>query len=127
MSARQIIRYVQVLGAGGRKVLFLSVPWSKPPASPAAGSASPAAAPARHAAINAMLRAAARNHPNVEVLDLDQVVSPAHQYQASVQGHLCRFDGIHFTLYCSELLQPEVLGEVRKLIDRPARAISRGC
>jgi peptidoglycan/LPS O-acetylase OafA/YrhL len=112
---QQIDRYVQVLGAGGRKVLFLSVPWSKPPAN-RDGSASPAAAPARHAAINAMLKAAAQHHPNVGVLDIDKVVSPANKYQGSVGGHLCRFDGIHFTLYCSELLQPDVLGEVRQLI-----------
>ncbi len=114
---KQIDRYVKVLGAGGRKVLFLSVPWSKPPAN-RDGSASAAAAPARHAAINAMLNAAARDHPNVAVLDIDKLVSPANRYQSSVRGHLCRFDGIHFTLYCSELVQPDVLGEVRKLIAR---------
>jgi hypothetical protein len=50
------------------------------------------------------------------VLDIDKVVSPSGHYQGSVNGKLCRFDGIHFTLYCSELLQPDVLGEVRSLL-----------
>ncbi|HEY5317978.1 MAG TPA: acyltransferase family protein, partial [Solirubrobacteraceae bacterium] len=45
---RQIDQYVKVLGSGGRQILFLSVPWSKPPAN-ANGSPSPAASPARHA------------------------------------------------------------------------------
>jgi hypothetical protein len=112
---KQINQYVKVLGAGGRKILFLSVPWSKPPANPD-GSASAAAAPSRHRAINAMLSAAAKGHANVGVVNIDKFVSPSNQYQGSVNGHLCRFDGIHFTLYCSELVQPDILGEVRNLI-----------
>jgi hypothetical protein len=30
---------------------------------------------------------------------------------------VCRFDGIHFSLFCSKLLQPDVLGATRKLTD----------
>lgn len=113
---RQIDEYVSVLGRGGTRVLFLSVPWSKPPAQPD-GSASPAASPARHAGINALLAAAARRDPShVQVLNLDSTVSPGNHYQAKVNGQLCRFDGVHFTLYCSELLEPSVLGTVRKMI-----------
>jgi hypothetical protein len=113
---KQIDEYVKVLGAGGTKVIFLSVPWSKPPAQPN-GSPSPAASPARHAEINALLEAAARRDPShVQVLNLDATVSPGNHYQAKVNGQLCRFDGVHFTLYCSELLEPSVLGTVRKMI-----------
>jgi peptidoglycan/LPS O-acetylase OafA/YrhL len=113
---RQINQYVKVLGRGGTKVLFLSVPWSKPPAQ-ADGSPSPAASPARHAQINALLEAAARRDPaHVQVLDIDQTVSPGNSYQAKLDGQLCRFDGVHFTLYCSEMLEPSVLGTVRKMI-----------
>ena len=112
----RINQYVKVLGRGGTKILFLSVPWSKPPAQPN-GSPSPAGSSARHALINSMLEAAARRDPNqVQVLDIDKTVSPGNHYQASVNGEFCRFDGIHFTLYCSELLEPSVLGTVRKLI-----------
>ena len=37
-------------------------------------------------------------------------------YQESLFGQMCRFDGIHFTLYCSRLLEPSVLGTVRRMI-----------
>ncbi|HWF54365.1 MAG TPA: acyltransferase family protein [Solirubrobacteraceae bacterium] len=110
---RTIDRYVQVLGAHGRDVVFLSVPWSKPPANPD-GSASVAGTPARHRTINAMLAKAARGHANVSIVDLDATVSPHGEYQPDVNGKLCRFDGVHFTLYCSQLLQPTVLGDVRR-------------
>jgi hypothetical protein len=113
---RQIDEYVKVLGRGGTPILFLSVPWSKPPAQ-ADGSPSPAASPARHKEINALLAAAAKRDPShVQVLNIDSTVSPGNRYQAKVNGQLCRFDGVHFTLYCSELLEPSVLGTVRKMI-----------
>jgi peptidoglycan/LPS O-acetylase OafA/YrhL len=113
---RQIDQYVKVLGRGGRQILFLSVPWSRPPAEPN-GSPSPAASPARHAEINSMLEAAARRDPrHVQVLNIDSTVSPGNHYQAKLQGQLCRFDGVHFTLFCSERLEPSVLGTVRKMV-----------
>lgn len=113
---RQIDRMVQVLGAGGRKILFLSVPYSHPPNLPD-GSSAPAAAPQRHSGINAMLQAEAAKDPsNVHFLDLDETVSPGGHYSAKVKGQLCRFDGVHFSVYCSKLLEPRVLGEARKLL-----------
>jgi hypothetical protein len=112
----RIERYVQVLGAGGVPVLFLSVPWADPAALPD-GSPPPAASPVRHTRINAMLRAAAANHPGaVGLLDLDKVISPGNHFNASINGHLCRFDGVHLTVYCSRLLQPDVLRAVRLMI-----------
>jgi peptidoglycan/LPS O-acetylase OafA/YrhL len=113
---RQIDRLVRSLGTGGTKILFLSIPRAHPPNLPD-GSPAPAADLARHALINSMLAAAARRHPGkVGVLDLDQTVSPGNHYDAKVNGQLCRFDGVHFTAYCSELLEPRVLGEVRKML-----------
>jgi peptidoglycan/LPS O-acetylase OafA/YrhL len=113
---RQIAEYASVLGRGGAKVLFLSVPWSQPPPDPN-GSPAAAASADRHAEINALLQAAARNDPShVGMVDIDAVVSPGNRYQASVNGQACRFDGIHFTLFCSRLLEPAVLGTVRKMI-----------
>jgi hypothetical protein len=113
---RQINRYVQVLGRGGVKVLFLSVPYTHPPDLPN-GSPAPAASPARHALINSMLKSAARRDPaNVQVLDIDKTVSPGNHYDAKVNGQLCRFDGIHFSVFCSELLEPPVLGTVRDML-----------
>jgi peptidoglycan/LPS O-acetylase OafA/YrhL len=109
----QIDRLVDTLGANGTKILFLSVPYTDPP-SQSNGSPAPAASPARHALINSMLESEARKHPStVQVLDIDPIVSPGNHYDADVNGQLCRFDGVHFSVYCSELLEPTVLGEVR--------------
>ncbi|MGN6872590.1 MAG: DUF459 domain-containing protein [Solirubrobacteraceae bacterium] len=112
----QINHLVDVLGAGGTKILFLSIPYTHPP-DLRDGSPAPAASPERHAQINSMLKAAARRHPkSVSVLDLDQTVSPGNHFDANVNGQLCRFDGVHFSAYCSELVEPRVLGEVRKML-----------
>jgi peptidoglycan/LPS O-acetylase OafA/YrhL len=112
---QQIDRYVSVLGANGAKVVFLSVPYTSPPAN-ADGSPAPAASPARHRLINQMLQNAARAHDNVRVVDIDKKVSPAGHYQAKIDGQVCRFDGIHFSVFCSKLLQPDILTATRKLI-----------
>ena len=113
---KQIDRFVQIMGAGGRKILFLSIPYVDPPNLPN-GSPAPAASPERHALINSMLEDAARRHPStVSVLDIDKTVSPGNHYNAKVNGQLCRFDGVHFSAYCSELLEPRALGEARRLL-----------
>ena len=112
----QIDRYVQVLGRGGVKILFLEVPYTHPP-DQANGAPAAAASPTRHAEINAMLAKEARLHPKtVRVLDIDKTVSPGNHYDAKVDGQLCRFDGIHFSVYCAKLVEPSVLGEARKLL-----------
>jgi peptidoglycan/LPS O-acetylase OafA/YrhL len=112
----QIDQFVSVLSRGGVKVLFLSVPFTHPP-DRADGTPAPAASPARHAQINAMLTAEAQRHPgSVQVLDVDHTASPDHRYDARVKGQLCRFDGIHFSVYCAKLLEPTVLGEARRLL-----------
>jgi peptidoglycan/LPS O-acetylase OafA/YrhL len=116
---RQIDRYVQVLGRGGVKVLFLSVPYTHPPDQPD-GSPAPAASPVRHAQINAMLQKEAREHPGkVQLLDIDTTVSPGNHYTVKVDGQLCRFDGIHFSVFCAKLVEPNVLTAARKLLGGP--------
>ena len=111
---RQIDRFVQVLGRGGVKVLFLSVPYTHPP-DRADGTPAPAASPERHSRINELLRSEARAHPGtVHVLNIDRTVSPDNRYDARVKGQLCRFDGIHFSVFCAKLLEPAVLGEARR-------------
>jgi peptidoglycan/LPS O-acetylase OafA/YrhL len=116
----EIERYVQVLGAGKTPIMFLSVPYANPRPAPD-GSPSPAGSPARHALINSMLRTVASRDPSqVRVLDIDKVVSPGNRYQRELHGKLCRFDGIHFAVYCSQVLAPDVLTAVRGLISTPA-------
>lgn len=113
---RQIERYVAVLGRGGTKILFLTVPYTHPPAQ-ADGAEAPAASPARHFDINWLLRHVAQQHPGqVGVLNVDQTISPQNQYTGGLDGQVCRFDGIHFTPFCAKLLEPRILTAARKLI-----------
>jgi hypothetical protein len=113
---RQITWFVRALGRRGVKILFLSVPFTHPPDRPD-GSPGPAASATRHALINSMLeRAARRDRANVRVLDIDRTVSPGRHYNSKVNGQVCRFDGVHFSLYCAELLEPRILGTVRSML-----------
>jgi peptidoglycan/LPS O-acetylase OafA/YrhL len=115
-----IARYIHVLGAGDTPILFLSVPFADPRPAPD-GSPSPAGSPARHGLINSLLRTAASRDPSeVRVLDIDKVVSPGNRFQRELDGKLCRFDGIHFAVYCSQVLAPHVLTAVRGLIETAA-------
>jgi peptidoglycan/LPS O-acetylase OafA/YrhL len=113
----QIDGYVTALGHHDTKILFLSVPYTNPPAQ-ANGSPDPAASQIRHKIINAMLaRAAGRDRGNAAVVNVDRTISPANQYDATVDGEPCRFDGIHPNVFCTKLLEPRVLTEARALLD----------
>jgi peptidoglycan/LPS O-acetylase OafA/YrhL len=114
-------RFIKVLGEDGkRKLLFLSVPYVKPPAQ-ADGSPAPQASTKRHSEINALLSEAAKSDPgNATVLDIDKVISPDNQYTTDLNGQLCRFDGIHVTVYCAEVLEPHILEAARDLLGMKA-------
>ncbi len=112
----RVDRFAQVLASGGARVLFMTVPFVQP-APLANGAPAPAGSPVRHALINSMLRAAAARDPShVQVFDVDAVVSPGNHYDETVNGQDCRFDGIHFSIYCASLLQPFVLERARQLL-----------
>ena len=110
----QIERYVQVLGGW---------PYADPvPVGPVRG---PAAA-ARRIALPGRLSGAARadqlpaadgrrRRPvrGAGVEHRQRGLPWATSYQREVHGKLCRFDGIHFAIYCSELVAPEVLSSRR--------------
>ena len=112
----QIQRYVTVLSRGGTKILFLTVPYTDPPAQ-ANGAPAPAASPSRHFEINWLLQHVAAQHPGVvSVLRIDQTISPGNSYTGTLNGQDCRFDGIHFTVYCAKLLEPQITSAARKMI-----------
>jgi len=111
----QIDRFVNRFSATGATVVLLTVPYTNPPPN-TDGSPAAAAAPARHRIINSMLYQAASGHPNVSVVDIDKQLSPHDHYQATIDGRVCRFDGIHFTTFCSKMLQPTILDATRQLI-----------
>ena len=112
---RRLNQYVHTLGRGGVPILFLTVPWSDPPSMPN-GSPQAAAFRIRHIEINSIVAAVAAHNPGkVKQFDIDHVIAQ-HGYQGTVNGKLCRFDGVHVTVYCSRLLQPEVLKAIRGMI-----------
>ncbi|HWD64616.1 MAG TPA: SGNH hydrolase domain-containing protein, partial [Solirubrobacteraceae bacterium] len=113
---QQIERYVTVLSRGGAKILFLTVPYTNPPAQ-ANGAAAPAASPTRHYDMSWLLHRVAARHPGVvSVLNIDQTISPGNRYSAALNGQDCRFDGIHFTVYCAKVLEPRIMGAARKMV-----------
>lgn len=107
---------VQQLGHGGVPILILSVPWAAGLLEPD-GSPAPQGSQQRHMLMNNLLwQAAATQSNEVRVLDIDRYISPGNHYDQYVDGQLCRFDGLHFTQFCAQVLQPYVLGEVRQMI-----------
>jgi peptidoglycan/LPS O-acetylase OafA/YrhL len=104
------------LGQGHIPILILTVPWADGVLEPD-GSPAPQGSPQRHLLIDNMLAAAALSHPHgVKVLNIDNYVSPGDHFDQNVDGQLCRFDALHFTQFCAQLLEPYVLGEVRQMI-----------
>lgn len=113
----RIDRFARVLTNGGSRVLFLTVPFVQPPALPD-GSPAPTGASSRHTLVNSMLEATAAQDPaRTSVLDIDKLISPGNHYDQTVNGEGCRFDGIHFSIYCASLLQRFVFQRVRELIN----------
>jgi peptidoglycan/LPS O-acetylase OafA/YrhL len=109
-------QFIKVLGENGkRKLLFMSIPYVKPPAQPD-GSTAPQGLTSRHAKINTLItQAAASDGANASVLDIDTTLSPDGHYTTDVNGQLCRFDGIHVTTYCGELVEPHIFEAARAL------------
>lgn len=81
------------------------------------GSPQPATSATRHIEMNRMLAAAVAQNPgHAQLLDIDSTIAPGNHYQASVNGNLCRFDGVHFTVYCSTLLRNVVLPKLDTML-----------
>ncbi|WP_249009327.1 acyltransferase [Conexibacter sp. DBS9H8] len=113
----RIRRFISVLGENGRrKLLFLSIPFVNPPPQ-ANGSPAPQASTARRDEINRLItEAAAADHNDAAVLHIDRWLAPQGHYSTDVNGQLCRFDGIHVTIYCGDLLAPHIFMAGRALL-----------
>jgi hypothetical protein len=112
----RIDQYIRTLGRGGVPILFLSVPWGDPAPMPN-GSPQPAQSATRHVEINKMLATAvAQNRGHAQLLDIDNTIAPHDHYQATLNGNLCRFDGVHVTVYCSTLLRNVVLPRLDNML-----------
>ena len=119
--ASRLDQAINILSAGGAKVLVLTTPCFAPQEQ-ADGTIFPFDDPARLARYNQLLRAAvARNPTKASIGDLYSMLCPGKQYSATVNGVVARMtDGVHITeaggQYVAGLLQSQLvsLGSVRR-------------
>jgi hypothetical protein len=119
--AGRIDQAINVLSAGGAKVLVLTTPCFAPQEQ-ADGSIFPFDDPARLARYNQLLRAAvARNPSKASIGELDGALCPGNTYTSTVDGVLTRMsDGVHITeaggQYVASKLASQIvaLGSVRR-------------
>ena len=130
MLEQQIVGFVhQFQSASKAPIFLLSVPWMDPPAWPN-GQQNPAASVTDHAEINSLIAAAARSSSSVHFIDIAPYITPSGQFEANVDGQVCRdTDGVHlyykvpgkfsyvFTR-CGEALSNGVLSTIRKALKK---------
>jgi peptidoglycan/LPS O-acetylase OafA/YrhL len=109
----QMTTAVQVLSAGGGKVVFLTTPYYDTGEQPN-GQPWPEDDPTRVDEYNAMLRHVAAQHPGVVyVLDLNKIADPDGHFQAVIDGVPVRYtDGIHWTFAGDAWLAPRILPQI---------------
>jgi hypothetical protein len=117
---------VNIFSDGGSKVILFTMPYVDPSQEAANGTPFSENDPARATAFNAVLAGVARHRPGqVTLIDVNRMLDPSGQYQASVHGVLARTtDGIHISVPGGEYLQPQVLPTVVRL-GREARAATQ--
>ncbi len=109
----QMTTAVEVLSAGGGKVVLLTTPYYDTGEQPD-GQPWPEDNPARVDEYNAMLRRVAAQHPGVVyVLDLNKIADPDGHFQPVIDGVPVRFtDGIHWTFAGDAWLAPRILPQI---------------
>ncbi len=109
----QMTTAVEVLSAGGGKVVFLTTPYYDTGEQPD-GQPWPEDNPTRVDEYNAMLRHVAAQHPGVVyVLDLNKIADPDGHFQPVIDGVPVRYtDGIHWTFAGDDWLAPRILPQI---------------
>ena len=109
----QMTTAVEVLSAGGGKVVFLTTPYYDTGEQPN-GQPWPEDDPARVDEYNAMLRRVAAQHPGVVyVLNLNKIADPDGHFQPVIDGVPVRYtDGIHWTFAGDAWLAPRILPQI---------------
>ncbi len=102
---------VDILSAGGAKVMLFTMPYVDPPQESANGSTFSENDPARMRAFNQILTNVANSRKGVATLvDLNALLDPGGHYQLVVDGVTVRStDGIHLTKAAGEWLQPVLM------------------
>ncbi|HVF04936.1 MAG TPA: SGNH hydrolase domain-containing protein, partial [Frankiaceae bacterium] len=100
----QLDRAVDVLGAGGAKVAFLTAPYYLRGERPDGGRF-PEDDPARVDRFNALLREVAARR-GVAVVELGAALAPEGTFTRHINGTLIRYDGVHVSAAGARLLRP---------------------
>jgi peptidoglycan/LPS O-acetylase OafA/YrhL len=123
--ASRLDQAINVLSAGGAKVLVLTTPCFAPQEQ-ADGSIFPFDDPARLARYNQLLReAVARNPGKASLGDLYGVLCPGNAYTSTVKGVLARMtDGVHITEAGGQYAASQLAGQIVALgsVRRAAQA-----
>jgi len=108
---------IAIFRTSGAKVVLLTMPYIHPRSTQPDGRPWPEDTTERTRAYNALIDRFARGYPgDVEVLNLNKMLSPRGSYTSKVDGVRVRWiDGIHVTVAGGELLQPQILPVIDRL------------
>ncbi len=101
-----------ILGSTGARVIVATQPYNRRGERPN-GKPFPEDEPERVDNWNALLREVLEDYPNVEVLDLNEKLSPNGYYTTKVNGIKVRSDGVHPTAEAVNWLTPWLLDALR--------------
>jgi hypothetical protein len=101
----------------GARVVLFTMPYVDPSERQPDGLPWSENDPARVRAFNALVWRVARSHPGeVNVIDLNRMLSPAGAYTQSEDGITVRWaDGVHVTTAAGELLQRQILPQIDRI------------
>ena len=112
----ELRQVIQILSAGGVKVVLFTMPFVDPPQKAPNGAPYPENTSERVSAYNSLDNEVAMGNPRVEVIDLNAILDPAGHFQAVVDGIVVRWsDGVHISEAGGQWLQPRILPEIAQL------------
>jgi hypothetical protein len=110
-------RAIAIFHQLGARVVLFTMPYVDPSERQPDGLPWSENEPSRVRAFNALERQVARSHPGeVDVIDLNRMLSPGGSYTSSVNGVTVRWaDGVHVTTAAGELLQSQILPQIDRI------------
>jgi hypothetical protein len=118
---------IDLLSAGGARVVLFTTPFVDPPNRQADGMAFPENDPARTIAYNALLQRVADAHRGTaSLVNLNHLLDPSGYYQERIGATVVRWtDGVHIAIAGGQMLQPSILPTVAGLGLRARPAVTR--
>jgi hypothetical protein len=113
----ELLTAIQILSAGGAKIVLFTMPYVDPPNKAADGLPFPENDPSRAAAFNHLLYVFAAHHRSqVLVINLNKMIDPDGHFQMAIDGKVVRWtDGVHITIVAGLWLQSRILPTVKAL------------